>query len=307
MDYENYMELYEAIYFFDRINCCADNRPSQLKSIEEIKRSGLNESIYKAVIRILVVNNLLDYDGNRFVLTNENREKHQYILDNIINKNHNKHYAELFNKAVNESQFFFNSISESEYEIYSRYNFQITFATGKTVTEHVDFANRKVLEIGGSSGGLGTAILTKYKDCRYTIVDTKIPCMVGNEISKLNNVNIAFIEGNAFELKLPGDLFDYVMLMNFLHDFDDSKCLNVLSNCTRNCGSNTRFLVIEDALTGEFEPKEVVMHGLRLSVECTGGKQRTIKELASLFSNINYSLEKTIKLDNIHSMLVMHT
>jgi hypothetical protein len=104
---------------------------------------------------------------------------------------------------------------------------------------------------------------------------------------------------------LASELYDYIILMNLLHDFDDLKCLNILRNCTKHCDSNTKFLIIEDILTGEFEPKEVIMHGLRLSVECRGGKQRTIEELVSLFLNINYKLEKTIKLNNIHTMLVI--
>jgi len=58
-------------------------------------------------------------------------------------------------------------------------------------------------------------------------------------------------------------------------------------------------------LTGEFEPEEIIMHGLRLSVECRGGKQRTIEELTDLFLNINYKPEKRIKLNDIHTMLVM--
>lgn len=307
MDYENYMELYEAVYFFNRINCCVDNKLLQPINKEDIKRLGINESIYKAILRILVVNNLLDYDGSYFIITNENIEKHQYILDNIINKDPNKQNTELFNKAINESQFFFDSISESEYEIYSRYNFPITFKTGNEIAKHVNLANRKVLELGGNSGGLGTILLTKNIDCLYTVVDTKIPCIVGNEYKKINKVNITFVEGNIFELMLSSETYDYIILMNLLHDFDDIKCLNVLRNCIKYCDRNTKFLIIEDVLTGEFEPKEVIMHGLRLSIECRGGKQRTKEELASLFLNINYGLEKTIKLNNIHTMLVMES
>lgn len=307
MDYDNYIELYEAIYFFNRINCCVDNKLPQLISKEEIKRLGLNESIYKAIIRILVVNNLLDYDGSCYVITNENKEKHRYILDNIINKNQNKHYTELFKKAVNEFQFFFESISESECEIYSRYNFHVTFETGKEVVKHVNLANRKVLELGGNSGGLGMALLTKNQDCLYTVVDTKIPCIVGNELKKLNELNITFVEGNVFELMLSSELYDYIILMNLLHDFDDIKCLKILRNCTKYCTSKSKFLIIEDILTGEFEPKEAIMHGLRLSVECRGGKQRTIEELVCLFLDINFKLEKIVKLNNIHTMLVMRS
>jgi len=93
--------------------------------------------------------------------------------------------------------------------------------------------------------------------------------------------------------------------MNLLHDFDDIKCLDILRSCTKHCDSNTKFLIIEDILMDEFEPKEAIMHGLRLSVECRGGKQRTIDELESVFLNINYKLEKTVKLNNVHTMLAM--
>ena len=299
MDYIN--NIYEAVYLYNRINCCVDNKVPQLK---EVERLGINESIYKAIMRILVVNNLLDYDGSCFVMTNEHDKKHRYIL-NKINKKQKHNYNELFNKAVNEFQFFFDSISELEYEIYSRYNFPITFETGKEVVKYVDLANKKVLELGGNSGGLGTAILTKNKDCLYSVIDTKIPCMIGNEFKELNRINITFIEGNVFELMVSSEVYDYIIIMNLLHDFDDIKCLDILHNCTKHCDSNTKFLLIEDILTGEFEPKEVINHGLRLSVECRGGKQRTIEEFESLFSNINYELEKTIKLDNILTMLVM--
>lgn len=303
MDDENYIELYEAVYFFNRINGCAENKLSQLISKEALKKFGLNESIYQSIIRILVVNNLLDYDGSHFVITEENKEKHRYLLDHIIKKN--KHYRELFDKAANEFQFFFDSISESEYDIYSRYNFQINFETGKEVAKHVNLSNKKVLELGGNSGGLGTALLAKNKDCRYTVVDTKIPCIVGNELKKLHKRNITFIEGNVFELTFSGEFYDYIILMNLLHDFDDVKCLNILRNCLKYRKASTKFVIIEDILTGEFEPKEVIMHGLRLSVECRGGKQRTKEELMRLFLKVNYKLEKSIRLSTIHTMLVM--
>ena len=295
-DYENYMELYEAVYFFDRINYCTN--------YEKTKALGISEGAYQAAARILVVNKLLDYDGSCFVLTDENKEQLQHILDSIINKNQNKHYAEFFDKAISNSQFFFNSISELEYEIYSRCNFQVTFETGKKVAGHINLSNKKVLELGGNSGGLGSALLTKYNNCSYTVVDTKIPCMVGTEFNEQNEQNITFIEGDVFKLALPNELYDYIVIMNLLHDFDDIKCLDILRSCTKHCGKNTKFLIIEDILTSQFEPKQVIMHGLRLAIECRGGKQRTAEELANLFSDINYKLEKTIKLDSIHTMLV---
>ena len=311
MDYENYIELYEAVYLFNKINGCEVHKFSQPFNKTEILSFGINESIYRAILRILVVNNLLEFDGRKFVLTDENIEAIQDILETIINKDPNKQYTVFYNKAVDASQYFFDNISEDEYDIYSRCDFEVTFKIGKIVAKYLNLSNRKVLELGGNSGGFGTALLKKYADCDYTIVDTQIPCKVGNAYKIVNEVDINFIEGDIFDLDLSNNSYvsnesnDCIVLMNMLHDFDDIKCLSILSNCIKYSDQNTKFLIIEDILTSEFEPKEVIMHGLRLSVECRGGKQRTVDELEHLFQNINFKLEKTIKLNAVHTLLVM--
>jgi len=273
MDYENYMELYEAVYFYGK--------------------RGLSETVRKAVYRILVVNGLLDSDGN---LSDEYYE----ILDNIVGRN-DKHYRELFDKAVNESQFFFNGISDFEYEIYSRYNFDLTFETGKNAAQYINLADRNVLELGGNSGGFGSAMAAKYNSCRYTIVDTAIPCMIGNELRDKTGADINFVVGDVFNLTLPDNTYDCVIMMNLLHDFDDEKCAAILNNCAKYCCDDTKFIIIEDILTGEFQPREAVMHGLRLAVECRGGRQRTVGELCDLFGRVG----ETIRLDSVHTMLYL--
>ena len=45
MDYENYMELYEAVYFFDRLKCCADNESPRSICNEEAKRLGIKAKL----------------------------------------------------------------------------------------------------------------------------------------------------------------------------------------------------------------------------------------------------------------------
>lgn len=305
MNYDNYIELYEAVYFFDRIYLYFDKKMPAKSDMERIEKMGITQNVFIAVLKILFVNRLLEYDGKQFKLTDENKQKLQSILENIKKEDKIQHYETLFNKATNKSQYFFDSISEEEYEVYSRYNFEITYQNGKNIAEVIDFDNKKVIEIGGNSGGLGTAILKKYKNTRYTIVDTKIPCTVGDELKKLNNVDICFLEGDAFNLKIPQKVYDYVIFMNFLHDFDDSKCLEILRNIKKYTHKNTRFIIIEDILKGEFEPKEVVMHGLRLCTECRGGRQRTIEELDNIFLKINFKSEESLKLDSVHTILVM--
>ncbi|GAB6109460.1 methyltransferase [Fusibacter bizertensis] len=305
MNYENYIELYEAVYLFYRFNKSVGRKLPKLLSPDEIISSGVDDSIYHALLKILVVNKLLKHDGVSFKMTQGNQKKIQHILENIIKKDPHKQYTIFYDKAINASHYFFDQISESEYDVYSRCDFDVTFNIGKIVAKHLDLANQKVLELGGNSGGLGTALVLENENCHYTIVDTKIPCKVGNEFKQLNDVNLTFAVDNIFELMLPIERNDYIVLMNILHDFDDESCLSILQNCIKHSDKNTKFLIIEDVLTSSFEPKNLIMHGLRLSVECRGGRQRTSDELTQLFSNIDYGFESTVKIDSIHSMMVM--
>ncbi len=127
-----------------------------------------------------------------------------------------------------------------------------------------------MLELGGNSGGLATAIVRKDGTCDYTIIDTHIPCSVGNELKKISNTDIAFIERNIFDLNLTAQVYDYIILMNLIHDY---------------------------------QPKEVIMQGLRLSVECKGGRQRTLEEMSSLLSTVGYRLEEEVTINRFHTML----
>lgn len=303
MDYINY--LAEAIYFFQKFICHVDNNGTLRLNAQAFRKLKISESIYKATMRILVVNNMIDFDGKCYVLTNEHSKKHERILEDLNNKDQLKKYEALYTKSIEEPGFFFDRISDLEYEIYSRCNFSITYENGKEIVKYVDLTNKTVLELGGNSGGLGAAFLSRYEDCSYFVLDTRIPCEVGKEFNVLYDTGVSFIEGNVFKLQVPRQNYDYILMMNLLHDFDDARCCEILKNCIKYCSPHTKFVIIEDILTSEYEPKEVILHGLRLSIECMGGKQRTIEEFKEMFLGIDYKLEEVKSLNEIHTMLVM--
>lgn len=303
---DNYTELNEAIYLFNRIHAITEPEAPQ-QFTKEIELLGINKSTHNAILRILVANNLMSYDKGHFIQTEENKENMDQIYDNIIKIDQTKQYPLFYQKATDESHFFFDNITDLEYDIYSRCDFDITYTIGRELTKHVHLEKKSVLELGGNSGGLGTALIQYHTDCDYTIVDMKIPCSVGKALNKSCEQNITFVEGDVFALKLEEGQYDYIISMNLLHDFDDAKCLAILDNCSAYANKKTKYIVVEDILSNEFEPKEVVMHGLRLSVECRGGKQRTIEEFEKLFLNINYKLEKTVMLNQMHTMLIMES
>lgn len=303
MDFINYSA--EAVYFFQKFISCVNNAGPLKLSTQAFRELKINESIFKATMRILVVNNMIDFDGKYYVMTSEHSKNHKSILEDLNSKNQIKKYEALYKRTVDESGFFFDRISDLEYEIYSRCNFSVTYEMGKEIVGYLDLANKTILELGGNSGGLGAAFLSRYKDCSYFILDTRIPCKIGNEFKELYGTDVTFIEGNVFEMEVPSQNYDYILMMNLLHDFDDEKCCEILKNCLKHCSPHTKFVVIEDILTNDYEPKEVILHGLRLSIECMGGKQRTIEEFKEMFLDINYTLEEVIRLNEIHTMLVI--
>ncbi|MDE7254529.1 MAG: hypothetical protein K2O32_16525 [Acetatifactor sp.] len=303
MDYINY--LAEAVYFFQKFICHVQHEGALQLSTQAFRELKINESIYKATMRILVVNNMIDFDGKSYVLTDEHSIKHKRILEDLNSNNQIKKYEDLYAKSVEEPGFFFDRINDLEYEIYSRCNFSITYESGKEIAKYLDFTDKTVLELGGNSGGLGAAFLSRYEDCSYFVLDTRIPCKIGKEFKELYGTNVSFIEGNVFELEVPSQNYDYILMMNLLHDFDDVRCGEILKNCMKYCNAHTKFVIIEDILKNDYEPKEVILHGLRLAIECMGGKQRTIEEFKEIFLGINYMLEEVIRINEIHTMLVM--
>ncbi len=305
MSTENYMELKEAVYLFNTIYQYINIDIFYDLSEKILQDIGINNNIYKATMRILLSTNYISFNGKKYILKDEHKLKHQELLNKINNSGQIEHFDDFLQKARQKNHFFFTNISDLEYEIYSRMNFQVTHSIAENLIDEVNFSNTKVLELGGNSGGLASKILSTYKDCNYTIIDTTIPCEIGKEFNQTNNLNIQFIKGDFFNSQSFKASYDYFILMNVLHDFNDEKCLQIIRNCLEKANDKAKFIIIEDILTDEYEPHEILMHGLRLAVECRGGKQRTTAELLELFATLNYTMAKSKKLNDYYTMFIM--
>ena len=298
MDDEAYTALAEAVYFCTRI--CGGRPVAGAVTVKAAAALDLHESVFRAMARILVACGLMACDGGGFMLTEAHAARQKGILDAVRRADA---FEAFFAKAADEKHFFFDGISDLEYEIYARCNFPVTYAAGQAIASQIDLAGQNVLELGGSSGGLGAALTARFGGCAYTVVDTKIPCAVGRELNE-GNRRLRFTEDDLFTLKRLKGKRDCIILMNVLHDFDDEKCLRILRNATRYGHNKTVFVVVEDMLTEEFAPREVLIHGLRLAVECRGGRQRTAQELAKMFSAVGYRMDRFVRLNAVHSMCV---
>jgi 2-polyprenyl-3-methyl-5-hydroxy-6-metoxy-1,4-benzoquinol methylase len=306
MNYENKTSLFEAVYFFNKSLCHKENKYPIKLSPHESKETKMHTSIYSAMMRILVVSEMIENKETYFFLRQDHKVKHEKIMQTILKMSSIENYHDLYDKSTRKNQFFFDHISEAEDQIYCKCNFNITYESGQVINQHIRFNKGKILELGGNSGGLATAILKENNLCEYTIVDRKIPCMIGNEYKAINDVELSFIDQDIFNLKLADNKYDYIIIMNLLHDFNDRDCQNILKNCLKYCHTKTNFIIIEDILISDYKPRDAIMYGLRLSVECQGGKQRSKDEFKDMFSKINYEIKEDIRLSNVHGMLIFN-
>lgn len=297
---ENYKELYEAVYVLEHIDAPYPYKPVNHMEHEALLAMGVHESVYTAALRIMVVAGFLSFDGNVYTHTRHFIKEHAHVARRIGHQ----HYACFYEKAKEASRFFFNTLSEEEYDIYSRCNYPVTYETGKSLASFMSFKGKRVLELGGNSGGFASALLDVHAPFEYTLVDAKIPCDIGREYSHYKAQAIMFIEGNIFDLKIPQGPYDYIVCCNLLHDFDDERCLAMLEGGLRHSHSETRLVIVEDTLEDAFHPVERVIHGLRLAVECRGGRQRTYEEMALLISRLELRLERKIPLNPYHTAMV---
>lgn len=287
----NHMAVYEAVYLLNQL---IDSNQSQYR-IHDFNNVHL--SVAKAMTRILVNEEIVSLGDDDLYHIDE--ENYISLLD-IISRQDQLHLASAYEKAVHPGYFMFDVLDRQEDEIYARCNFPVTYHLGKKIRHYINVNQLKILEIGGNSGGLGTAFSTQnFKS--YHVVDRRVPCKIGQEFEQIHHTQIKFIQGDMFDLHL-NESYDLIVLMNILHDFDDETCTKLLEQCLPY--TQGELLIIEDILDNEYEPKEAVIHGLRLSLSCHGGHQRTVIELNELMSKVNMKMNQIIRIDEVHQLIV---
>lgn len=290
--------LYEAVFVFDKY--CKTLNKKDSSNTYTIS-SELPENIFYATLRLLAANNLISYKDKNFYATDKNIESIQRLRKDISSKE----IENLLDKIdQNREGSFFDNISDLEYEIYSRCNYELSFDIGQSLCRVYNFNNSSILDMGGNSGGLANSILKNNSNSKVTVADRAIPCAVGGEFKKINRVNnLKFVEGDFFSIEL-NEKYDYIILSNILHDFCDVESKKILNNCKKHSKNNTKIIIIEDILNDEIEPLEVLEYGLRLSINTINGRQRTVGELNNLLNQISFSMIRKFEINDVQSAII---
>lgn len=180
---------------------------------------------------------------------------------------------------------------------------QITKTVIKNIIDKFPFSKFKtIVDVGGGSGQLISAILSAYPTVNGILVD--MPEVVNTEKTKLITQSIAerlhIIAGSFFDtIPSGGDLY---MLKYILHDWPDKDALRILQNCRKAMSRNSRLIIIEILVSEDHEETFSKWRDLEMMV-LFDAKERTQSEFEALLQQANLQLTRTVSVDGVVHIL----
>jgi hypothetical protein len=159
-----------------------------------------------------------------------------------------------------------------------------------------------VIDVGGATGNLLTAVLGRYPMPRGILFD--LPHVVADApelISERGLVNRIKIESGSFFENVPsgGDVY---LLSHIIHDWSEAQCLVILRNCRRAMRSDSRLLLIEMVLpTGNAPHLGKMLDIIMLAIP--GGQERTEPEYRALLDKAGFRLKQVVPTESAVSVV----
>jgi hypothetical protein len=152
-----------------------------------------------------------------------------------------------------------------------------------------------VIDVGGGSGELLSAVMQANPAVRATLVDLDHMLPIAEE--HLRNTagldRVELVGGDIFESVPPGG--DVYLLSRVLQDWDDNRCVQLLENCRRAMGPSSRLLLVERVVRDDGSAALPLLWDLHLLI-VSGGRERTLDGYAGLLAKAGLRLEETIDL-----------
>ncbi|MEQ1954542.1 methyltransferase [Mesorhizobium yinganensis] len=172
------------------------------------------------------------------------------------------------------------------------------------VVDAYDFSQAQlVVDVGGGNGALLAAILGRYPGPRGILLDQAATRSMDQTVFGAAAGRCTIDTGNFFD-RIPAGGNIYTM-SQILHDWNDARCLVILSRCREAIRADGSLLVIErvlDATPGETDPINFLadMHMMMLY---PGAKERSLAEYAVLFRHTGFGEPRLIRTRSAFSIV----
>ena len=153
----------------------------------------------------------------------------------------------------------------------------------------VDFSPfRRLLDVGGSSGGYSLALLEAHPSLEAVILD--LPAMRPLAEERIAEHGLGdrcrFVAGSFFDDPLPRG-HDVLLLANILHDWETPECRRILAACHDAIASGGTIVVVEPMLAEDLSgPDHASVSGLTMAM--LGGENRTQSRIVELLEEAGF-------------------
>lgn len=164
---------------------------------------------------------------------------------------------------------------------------ELTAIDAPTIASGYDFSRfERICDVAGGRGTLLAAILTRHRQCRGVLFDEAHVLEEATELLAARGLGdrVETVPGSFFERVPPG--CDAYVLKDILHDWDDARCIQILSLVREGMGQNpkARVLVCELPIDHRAPEYPAPISDLQMLVVCSGGKQRSAEDFRRLFA-----------------------
>jgi hypothetical protein len=179
-------------------------------------------------------------------------------------------------------------------EIFDRAMFGHHGAETIPMVDAYDFSDfARIVDVGGGNGSLLITALERLEGVHGVLFD--LPGVADRaraavETSGLGE-RISIVGGSFLNEEVPPGADAYI-LRHIIHDFSDENAVTILANCRKAAGRTGRVLVVEIVIPSGNAPN--FGKWLDLMMLCYGGKERTVEEYRTLYSQAGLKLTRVI-------------
>jgi hypothetical protein len=162
----------------------------------------------------------------------------------------------------------------------------------EAVVAAYDFSSVSTLvDIGGGNGTLLGIALADNPMMRGVLFDQPEVVERGAPMLGAARERCELRGGDMFEAVPPGG--DAYVMSHILHDWDEERCLAVLSNCSRVMAPGARLLIVEMVIPpgDEMHPGKMLD---MIMISLTGGMERTEEEYRELLARGGFRLDRVV-------------
>jgi hypothetical protein len=157
---------------------------------------------------------------------------------------------------------------------------------------------REIADVGGGHGALLSILLLAHPNLRGVLIDLpQVAAGARSTLEKSGMIDRCRIHGADFFNTVPARS-DIYLLKSVLHDWDDARCQQILSNCRQAMAPSSRLLIIERIIGngGEQDPGTVMLD-LHMFV-MFGGRERSSGEYSKLAASAGLEVRRVIPTDS---------